>query len=107
VLRSVEQARLAVPRGDLVIMAPIVFGRLHVLPVAAEFLNAYPDIDIRIVLADRVMNLHEDAIDVAVRIGVLPDSSLIATRVGTIRQVVCGSPDYFASSGLFGVSFAA
>src|SRR5262249_44927198 len=101
-LEEIERAtagEYAVPRGDLVITAPIVFGRLHVLPVAAEFLNAYPDIDIRIVLADRVMNLHEDAIDVAVRIGVLPDSSLIATRVGTIRQVVCGSPDYFAAKG--------
>jgi len=70
-----------------------------VLPVAAEFLKTYPDIDIRIVLADRIMNLHEDAIDVAIRIGVLPESSLIATRVGTIRQVVCGSPDYFAAKG--------
>ena len=69
------------------------------LPVVAEFLKAYPEIDIRIVLADRVMNLHEDAIDVAVRIGALPDSSLIATRVGTIRQVVCGSRDYFAEKG--------
>lgn len=87
------------PRGDLVLTAPIVFGRLHVLPVAAEFLKTYPDIDIRIVLADRIMNLHEDAIDVAIRIGVLPESSLIATRVGTIRQVVCGSPDYFAAKG--------
>ena len=101
-LEEIERAaagEYAAPRGDLVITAPIVFGRLHVLPVVAEFLKAYPDIDIRIVLADRVMNLHEDAIDVAVRIGALPDSSLIATRVGAIRQVVCGSPDYFAEKG--------
>ena len=100
-LEGIERAaagEYAAPRGDLVITAPIVFGRLHVLPVVAEFLKAYPDIDIRIVLADRVMNLHEDAID-AVRIGALPDSSLIATRVGTIRQIVCGSPDYFAEKG--------
>ena len=101
-LEEIERAaagEYAAPRGDLVITAPIVFGRLHVLPVVAEFLKAYPDIDIRIVLADRVMNLHEDAIDIAVRIGALPDSSLIATRVGTIRQVVCGGPDYFAEKG--------
>jgi len=100
-LEEIERAaagEYAAPRGDLVLTAPIVFGRLHVLPVVAEFLKAYPDIDIRIVLADRVMNLHEDAID-AVRIGALPDSSLIATRVGTIRQIVCGSPDYFAEKG--------
>ena len=80
------------PRGDLIITAPIVFGRLHVLPVVIEFLNAYPDIDVRIVLADRVVNLLEEHVDLAVRIGELPDSSLVATRVGSIRRVVCASP---------------
>ena len=74
------------PRGDLVITAPIVFGRLHVLPVVSEFLKAYPEIDIRMVLADRVVNLFEDNVDLAVRIGELPDSSLVATRVGAILR---------------------
>jgi len=69
------------PKGDLVITAPVVFGRLRVLPVVVEFLRAYPDIDIRIMLADRLGNLVEDHIDLAVRIGELPDSSLVATRV--------------------------
>jgi DNA-binding transcriptional LysR family regulator len=87
------------PRGDLTVAAPIVFGRLHVLPVAIEFLKAYPDIDIRVALADRVVNLREDDIDLAIRIGDLPDSSLVATRVGAIRRVVCGSPAYFAQRG--------
>jgi DNA-binding transcriptional LysR family regulator len=87
------------PRGDLTITAPIVFGRLHVLPVAIAFLAAYPDVDIRVALSDRVVNLQEDDVDLAVRIGELPDSSLIATRVGAIRQVVCGSPAYFARRG--------
>ena len=87
------------PRGDLVVAAPIVFGRLHVLPVVLEFLRAYPEIDIRIALADRVINLHEDHVDLAVRIGALPDSSLIATRVGSIGRVVCGSPGYFSKRG--------
>ena len=87
------------PKGDLIITAPIVFGRLHVLPVVTEFLKAYPDIDIRIVLADRVVNLLEEHVDLAVRIGELPDSSLVATRVGAIRRVVCGSPAYFAARG--------
>ena len=87
------------PRGDLTVAAPIVFGRLHVLPVAIEFLKAYPDIDIRVALADRVVNLQEDDIDLAIRIGDLPDSSLVATRVGAIRRVVCGSPAYFAHRG--------
>lgn len=87
------------PKGDLVITAPIVFGRLHVLPVAMEFLKAYPDVDIRCLLTDRVVNLLEDHVDLAVRIGELPDSSLIATRIGSIRRVVCGSPAYFGQRG--------
>ncbi len=87
------------PRGDLTVTAPIVFGRLHVLPIAIAFLAAYPDVDIRIALADRLVNLQEDAVDLAVRIGELPDSSLVATRVGSIRRVVCASPAYFARRG--------
>jgi DNA-binding transcriptional LysR family regulator len=88
------------PKGELIITAPIVFGRLHVLPVVAEFLKTYPEIDIRMVLLDRVVNLLEEQVDLAVRIGELPDSSLVATRVGAIRRVVCGSPGYFAARGI-------
>ena len=88
------------PKGDLIITAPIVFGRLHVLPIVVEFLAAYPEINIRIMLADRVANLLEEHVDLAVRIGELPDSSLVATRVGSIRRVVCGSPAYFAERGM-------
>jgi len=87
------------PRGDLIVTAPIVFGRLHVLPVVIAFLQTYPDIDIRLTLADRVINLHEENVDIAVRIGELPDSALVATRVGSIRRVVCASPAYFAARG--------
>jgi DNA-binding transcriptional LysR family regulator len=85
------------PMGELVVTAPIVFGRLHVLPIAVEFLATYPDVDVRLVLGDRVVNLLDDHLDVAVRIGELPDSSLIALRVGTIRRVVCASPGYLAA----------
>ena len=88
------------PRGDLVIAAPIVFGRLHVLPIALDFLKAFPEIDIRLSLADHVVNLHQDRIDLAARIGELPDSSLIAMRVGDIRRVVCASPRYVAEHGM-------
>jgi DNA-binding transcriptional LysR family regulator len=87
------------PRGDLTVTAPVVFGRLHVLPVVAEFLEVYREIDIRIVLTDRLVNLFEEHIDLAVRIGILPDSSLFATRIGAIRRVVCASPAYFAKRG--------
>ncbi len=87
------------PRGELVITAPIVFGRLHVLPVICDFLKAYPEIDIRLVQADRNINLADEHIHLAVRIGALPDSTMMATRVGEVRRVVCGSPDYFALHG--------
>jgi DNA-binding transcriptional LysR family regulator len=87
------------PRGDLVVSAPIVFGRLHLLPIIVKFLEAYPDVNVRLVLGDRVVNLVEEHIDVALRISVLPDSSLFANRVGTIRRVVCASPSYFANKG--------
>ena len=105
ILEDVSEAERAAsgeysaPKGDLIITAPIVFGRLHVLPVVIEFFKAYPEVNIRLVLADRVVNLLEDHLDLAVRIGELPDSSLVATRIGSIRRVVCGSPDYFAERG--------
>jgi DNA-binding transcriptional LysR family regulator len=88
------------PKGDLVITAPVVLGRQRVLPVVVEFLRAYPDIDIRMMLADWLVNLVEEQVDLAVRIGELPDSSLVATRIGSIRRVVCGSPAYFAERGM-------
>jgi DNA-binding transcriptional LysR family regulator len=88
-------------KGELNITAPMVFGRLHVLPVAMEFLKMYPAVDVRCVLNDRVVNLLEDHIDLALRIGELPDSSsLITTRIGSVRRVVCGSPSYFARRGM-------
>jgi DNA-binding transcriptional LysR family regulator len=87
-------------RGDLVITAPVVFGRLHVLPVIAEFLERWPEINVRLVLADRNLHLIDDHIDIAVRIGALADSALVSTRVGAVRSVVCGSPAYFAAHGV-------
>ena len=88
------------PRGELAITAPVVFGRLHVLPVVAEFLRAFPEVDIRLLLLDRNVDLIEEGQDVAVRIGRLPDSSLIATRVGAIRPIVCASPAYLEARGV-------
>ena len=90
----------AAPRGDLVITAPVVFGRLHVLPVIAEFLSQWPEINVRLVLADRNLDLIDDHVDIAVRIGALADSALVATRVGAVLSVVCGSPAYFAAHGV-------
>lgn len=87
------------PTGELAVTAPVVFGRLHVLPVVAGFLAAYPDVDVRLTLSDRIAQLAEEHIDLAVRIGELPDSALVATRVGSIRRVVCASPAYLAEHG--------
>lgn len=87
------------PRGDLTITAPVVFGRLHVLPIVVDFLKAHTQIDVRLTLADQLVSLLEQRIDLAVRIGELPDSSLVAMRVGAIRLVVCASPAYLAARG--------
>ncbi|HET9988281.1 MAG TPA: LysR substrate-binding domain-containing protein [Kofleriaceae bacterium] len=87
------------PRGELAIAAPIVFGRLHVLPIVGELLRTYPEITVRLVLSDRYANLIDDHFDVAVRIGELVDSALVATRVGAVRRVLCASPAYLAEHG--------
>uniref|UniRef100_UPI003F492BE4 LysR family transcriptional regulator n=1 Tax=Cupriavidus yeoncheonensis TaxID=1462994 RepID=UPI003F492BE4 len=90
----------ASPKGELVVTAPVAYGRLHVVPVVAEFLAHYPEIDVNLVLTDRVVHLMDEDADVAVRIGELPDSTLIAARVGTVRRVVCASPGYLATYGV-------
>lgn len=89
----------AVPKGELTVTAPIVFGRLHIVPVVAEFLAQYPEISVNLMLTDRVVHLMEEQCDVAVRIGDLPDSSLKALQVGTVRRVVCASPHYLQTHG--------
>jgi DNA-binding transcriptional LysR family regulator len=87
------------PRGELVITAPLVLGRLHIVPIVTEFLKAYRDVDIELRLADRVVNLLDEHVDLALRIGDLPDSSHVAVRVGGIGRVACASPGYLAERG--------
>ncbi|HTI80819.1 MAG TPA: LysR family transcriptional regulator, partial [Acetobacteraceae bacterium] len=87
------------PRGELLVTAPIAFGALNVVPVVHDFLAAYPEVSVRLVLADWVIDLVENHIDVAVRIGRMPDSALVARRVGEVRWVVCASPDYLRRRG--------
>jgi DNA-binding transcriptional LysR family regulator len=88
------------PKGELVVTAPNMFGRLHVLPVVAEFLATFPEINVRLILTDRNVDLIGDQVDMAVRIGHLPDSSMVATRVGDMRTVTCASPMLLAGQGL-------
>jgi DNA-binding transcriptional LysR family regulator len=82
------------PRGALNITASRLFGRMFVAPIVLDFLNEYREISVRTVLDDHIIDLIEAGIDVAIRIGPLPDSSFTATRVGSVRRVFCASPDY-------------
>lgn len=93
---SAERSR---PTGRLVVSAPAMFGRLHVSPLMCRYLNLNPDVVGELTLSDRMMNLVEDGIDLAVRIGHLADSSLIARPAGTTRRVLVASPSYLARRG--------
>jgi DNA-binding transcriptional LysR family regulator len=87
------------PRGRLTVTAPVLFGALHVTPVVTEFLQRYPEVTASCWFLDRVVNLTDEGVDVAVRIGELPDSSLQAIRIGSVRRVICGAPSYLAEHG--------
>lgn len=89
-----------IPKGELVITAPVQFGQIHVLPVVTDFLAAFPEITIKLLLLDRNMHLAEDQVDMAVRIGTLADSAMISTTVGTMRTVVCASPTFLGLHGI-------
>lgn len=105
ILADVDEARLSAqqeqgtPRGRLSVSAPLLFGQMHVAPAASRFLKLYPETQVELSLSDRYLNLVEEAIDVAVRIGPLSDSSLIARRIGETRQMVVASPDYIRDHG--------
>ena len=106
ILEAVEEARNAagalqtVPRGRLRINAPVSFGLLHLAPVITEFLELHPDISVEMLVNDRVVDLLEGEFDVAMRIGRLRDSSLIARRIAPIRLAVCAAPAYLATHGV-------
>lgn len=88
------------PRGWISVTAPVMFGRLHVLQLVRTFLGEYPQVDIRLLLLDRVVSLVDEGLDLGVRIGQLPDSSLRAVRAGQVRRVACASPQYLARHGV-------
>jgi DNA-binding transcriptional LysR family regulator len=87
----------AVPRGLLTITAPVMFGTYKLRPIVGSFLRTQPDIQIRYLLLDRLVNLIDEGVDVALRIAPLPDSAMIALRVGEVRRVLCASPVYLRS----------
>jgi DNA-binding transcriptional LysR family regulator len=92
-------ARRTVPKGRLRVTAPVMFGRLHVAPVITEFIGRHSAVQVELILLDRVVDLVEEGIDVGVRIGRLPDSSLVALPIGETRRVVCASPAYLRRAG--------
>lgn len=87
------------PRGELLLTAPVLLGRLHLQPIITDFLKTFPQIVVRITYSDRSANLLDDRLDLALRVGTLPDSRLVAIRVGEVRHVVCASPSYFTARG--------
>jgi DNA-binding transcriptional LysR family regulator len=105
ILADVEEAEASIqdertrPSGRLIVSAPIGFGRLHVSPVMSEYLKRYAEVAGELRLTDRVINLIEDGVDLAVRIGHLADSSLVARHVGEMRRIVVASPGYLKAHG--------
>ena len=90
----------ATPKGDLAVTAPILFGKKFVMPCIVRYLQQYPEVDVSAYFLDRIVNMVEEGMDVAVRIGPLPDSGLKALRVGRVRRMLCASPDYLARHGV-------
>ncbi|MEN0039288.1 MAG: LysR family transcriptional regulator [Cellvibrio sp.] len=88
------------PRGHLTVTAPVLFGRMYVMPGIVDYLQRFPATDVAALFVDRVVNLLEEGVDVALRIGDLDDSSFHALRVGSVRRLLCASPDYIARCGL-------
>lgn len=101
-LESIEdelRGKLAEPTGQVTISAPLLFGQIHVAPAVTQILARYPGLNIRLSLQDRIVDLLEDHIDIALRIGHLKDSSLIARGIGEVRQVLCASPALLKKRG--------
>jgi len=88
------------PRGWINVTAPTMFGRLHVLPLVQDFLVQYPQVEVRMLLLDRIVSLVDEGLDLGIRIGQLPDSSLRTVLVGQVRRVVCATPQYIARHGV-------
>ena len=84
----------ATPKGHLTVTAPVLFGRMYVTPLMVDYLNLYPEMDVSALYLDRVVNMMEEGVDVGIRIGELPDSTMKALKVGYVRRVLCAAPEY-------------
>lgn len=105
ILEEVEQAEAMVmgsyaqPKGVLSVTAPVLFGQMHIAPILTEYLQTNPAVTVRALFFDRISNLLEEGLDVAIRLGPLKDSSLVAICVGHVQRVVCAAPDYLKEHG--------
>lgn len=102
-LQEAEDAAMgaqAAPRGTLTLTAPVLFGHIYLAPLIVAYLQRYPEVDAQCLFIDRVVNLLDEGIDVAVRIGELPDSSLHAIKVGSVRSILVASPAYLGTHGM-------
>jgi len=88
------------PTGTLLVTGSVMFGQIYVLPILLEYLDRFPAVTGRSLFVDRIVNIIEEGVDVAIRIGHLPDSGLSAIRVGQVRRVICGAPAYFEKHGI-------
>lgn len=93
-------ARRTEPSGRLRLTAPVMYGRMHLAPIVADFMAKYPRMEIELLLLDRIIDLVEEGVDVALRIGNLPDSTLVAVPAGATRRVVCAAPSYLKRAGV-------
>jgi len=105
ILEDVEEAEAAAagiyakPKGVLNVTAPVLFGEKHIIPIITEYLHQHAEVSVKTIFSDRITSLLEEDLDVAIRIGHLKDSGLYATNVGSVRLIVCGSPEYFKRHG--------
>lgn len=90
----------ATPRGHLAVTAPVLFGKIYVVPIITAYQTAYAETTVSALFLDRVVNLVEEGVDIGIRIGALPDSALRAIHVGQVRRVVCASPAYLRKHGI-------
>jgi len=106
ILADIDEAEITAsgthttPRGVLTVTAPVLFGQLYVTPILVSYRQQFPEVDAQCLFLDRVVNLVEEGVDVAIRIGELPDSSLQAVRVGRVRRVLVASPAYLHARGV-------
>ena len=101
-LEEAEEALInakAIPAGKLVVTAPVLFGRLHVAPLITQFMRAHPELAVELLLLDRNIDMIDEGVDVAVRIGHLTDSNLHGVNVGFLKRVLCASPEYLKLNG--------